>query len=517
MTDSYACILAAGKGTRNDYCKDLHKGLLPIMNKPVISYLIDAFKNSKIIIAVGYKKEQLISYIKTVHSNRDITFVDVENFEGEGSGPGYSLLCCKLHLQHPFICVPVDNFIIDKINTKVVDDWVGASLIESNKNFNFCLIDGDNIVSKFYYGEGTKVFNGIMGIYDYKSFWRLLEISTLTNNEKQTYKGLEHPRIIKFDHFYDTGTTENYKNTIEKYSGQLVFEKHKEFIFIDNHTVTKFISDKHVLANKIERTKYLPKNTTPKVLQINDNMYCYKYINGTLLSEVNDVDIFKKFLEFYKRNFLNVRFSITTEFQNDCKKMYYDKTVNRVKSIQNFELETIDTINGKATLKLDDIIQRINWDKIVDTAIPTLFHGDLQPENILWNGKGFKLIDWRESFNNNIQIGDAYYDLGKLLHGLLINGQLMLKKQYEVTVRDKKCEINFLRKNNLDNFMFEFKNFCEQNNLNYEHVVILAGLQYLSICSIYTEKDYDYFKFLYLLSKYLLTDSLNLTQKIKLC
>ena len=35
------CILAAGCGTRNDNVSGLHKALLPLENKPVISHIID--------------------------------------------------------------------------------------------------------------------------------------------------------------------------------------------------------------------------------------------------------------------------------------------------------------------------------------------------------------------------------------------------------------------------------------------------------------------------------------------
>ena len=35
------CIFAAGKGTRNNTVSGLHKGLLPIENKPVISHIIE--------------------------------------------------------------------------------------------------------------------------------------------------------------------------------------------------------------------------------------------------------------------------------------------------------------------------------------------------------------------------------------------------------------------------------------------------------------------------------------------
>ena len=71
--------------------------------------------------------------------------------------------------------------------------------------------------------------------------------------------------------------------------------------------------------------------------------------------------------------------------------------------------------------------------KLYEKSIPTAFHGDLQPENILYNSNDdkFTLIDWREGFGNNKEIGDIYYDLSKLYHALLINGNSVLKSMYD--------------------------------------------------------------------------------------
>ena len=85
------CILAAGKGTRNTTVDSLHKSLLPLENKAVISHIIKSVPESvEIVIAVGYQADQVISYVKEVFPRRDITFVTVENYEGQGSGPGLS-------------------------------------------------------------------------------------------------------------------------------------------------------------------------------------------------------------------------------------------------------------------------------------------------------------------------------------------------------------------------------------------------------------------------------------------
>ena len=50
------CILAAGRGTRNNDVDGLHKALLPLENKPIISHIIEKLdKKIEIVIAVGYK------------------------------------------------------------------------------------------------------------------------------------------------------------------------------------------------------------------------------------------------------------------------------------------------------------------------------------------------------------------------------------------------------------------------------------------------------------------------------
>ena len=43
------CILAAGRGTRNSDINGLHKALLPLENKPVISHIIDNFDKEVVI------------------------------------------------------------------------------------------------------------------------------------------------------------------------------------------------------------------------------------------------------------------------------------------------------------------------------------------------------------------------------------------------------------------------------------------------------------------------------------
>src|SRR3990167_3229738 len=96
------CILAAGgsgpdMGALAEY---VNRGVLPVNNKATISYIVEKFpKNVEFVVAVGYKKETIIDYLKLAHPERKFTFVTIKKFSGPGSGPGVSLLACKKHLQ----------------------------------------------------------------------------------------------------------------------------------------------------------------------------------------------------------------------------------------------------------------------------------------------------------------------------------------------------------------------------------------------------------------------------------
>ena len=49
------------------------------------------------------------------------------------------------------------------------------------------------------------------------------------------------------------------------------------------------------------------------------------------------------------------------------------------------------------------------------------FHGDLHFENIIFSKNKFVLLDWRQDFNENLKVGDLYYELAKIMHGIIVS------------------------------------------------------------------------------------------------
>tara|TARA_R110001592_G_scaffold5488_5_gene30229 strand:+ start:278 stop:1840 length:1563 start_codon:yes stop_codon:yes gene_type:complete len=508
------CILAAGRGTRNKTIDGLHKALLPIENKAIISHIIESVPRSvEIVIPLGYKSEQIKSYVNHVFPDRKIQFVDVDNYDGEGSGPGYSLLQCEKYLQCPFIFTSVDTLIEEKDLIDLPEcNWVGVSNVDADTSSSYCLVEGNDVVESFYYGSGVQAFIGMSGILDYDIFWDSLKNNTNLKNEHQVldgFSGLDEIRMLDFT-WYDLGNDEAYLKTRKELSDEVVATKNDECIFIERGKVIKYYRDSDKAKKRIDRSNNLV-GCVPETYRVNENMLSYDYVEGEMFSNIKDTNVLNSIFPYYKNTFWDDSFEKTSDFTEDCKKMYIEKLYDRIQFFVDSDLDKITKINTQEVDPIMNLLDRVDWDSILDKAIPSKFHGDFQPENIIYDGSGFKLIDWRESFGLNVNVGDFYYDLGKLYHALIINGSLVLKKQYSYYVKkDGTCCLKYVTKRHLVELMPKFKSFCMDNGLDWDNVELLGILQYIGICSLYQNfHDGDYGEFLFLLGKLMLTEKLS--------
>ena len=505
------CILAAGRGTRNNDIDGLHKALLPLENKPVISHIIDKLdKKVEVVIAVGYKSNQIKTYLDTIYTDRKIAYVDVYNFDGDGSGPGYSLLSCKDELQAPFIFTSVDTLVKeDAVFSFVGDNWLGVSDVNIENSMDYCLVRGSKYLDALYYGTGNRAYVGMAGIHDYDDFWKALEDRKILKDEYQVihgFDGLDNIKLIDFT-WYDTGNNKSYHDTKEVFCNDVVANKSDEAIFIDKGMVVKYFNSSEKAKLRVERTKYLNGNC-PDITVINDNMYAYEYVDGEMLSNISDESLMRKFLDDCKLRLWNAAGdSENDKFLDDCEEMYETKTRERVLKLYGTELDRVTIINGVKVEPIEDMLNKVDWDWFYENAIPSYFHGDLQPENILYDkGKDkFVLIDWRQRFGSNVETGDVYYDLGKLYHAIMINGQSILKDMFSYDSSEGNVSLEFYVKSNLIYFMDIFKEFCDDNDYNWDNIELLGILQYFNICTLYDNfKDGRYGNFLFLYGKYLL-------------
>jgi len=519
------CILAAGASKRESNQNNINPAILPLGDKSVLTRILNQFpKNTEFVIAIGYQGEQIKDYIDLVHSELNLTLVDVDNWNGPQSSTASSLYACKNYLRSPFILTTA-NVIVKESIPLPDKNWVGiAPLPHAVDTKDFCIAEISNdLITKFYNKinaqdlmrscqDFMKILDntliGICGIKDFELFWKGLEgiINYNIEPEKKLSMGLEkliNQKLYKipFSHL-DTGHNVGYEYANRLYDKNLVLSKDNEFIFFENDLVIKYFNDKKIISKRIERAKLL-KGYIPDVCMNNDNFYAYKKIPGRTLSHVVDNNLFKDLLNCYNNNLWKKKDLDSTkiiEFKDACLQFYKSKTETRIEEFYDKSkiIDKEEKINGVTVPKLSDLMKNVDW-KDLSNGVPVLFHGDFQPENIIITEENNHiLIDWRQDFAGILEYGDIYYDLAKMKHALIISGEIIRNNQFEISKTDEGVEFQYLIKSNLNNYIPILNAFIKNNGYSIKKVNILASLIYLNISALH-HNPYD--NLLYYLGK----------------
>ena len=102
-----AIILAGGFGTRlRPLTYTRAKSLLPILNKPMIVYLIEMLPKNvdKVILAVNYRKDQIEKYFEKNNFGKEI----IVNNEPEPLGTGGAVKFAEKHITDTFFVLNSD-------------------------------------------------------------------------------------------------------------------------------------------------------------------------------------------------------------------------------------------------------------------------------------------------------------------------------------------------------------------------------------------------------------------------
>ena len=495
------CIVSSGKGTRMHHLtENINKALLPINGKAVISHIIDKVPEEyDIIITTGYKAELLKEYCEAVHSDRNIIFVHVPDYDSETSGPGASLLNCKQILQRPFYFSTVDCMI--KGNLPLIDaDWIGVSptsipeiyfTIQIDENLNIT-----NVKNKSKDGYDY-AFIGLSAIYDYTKFWKTLETNISNTGEVVSAYMSDYEVEARIIEWYDTGAIDTYNNIkqlMEK--NYFVLNKNDEYFYNVNSKIIKIFINSDICKNRIKRAEIL-KGFAPELTYKGNNTYAYNKFEGNTLYEIDDYKSFKDLLHWLKK-FWKIE---NVNIKDDAKLFYHDKTYKRLnKFLEKYpNIDNIShNIDGEDYKDLKYYLDKIDWSILEDCLPSKNFHGDLQFDNIIHQNhlgfSDFKLIDWRQSFGNSTEYGDIYYDLAKLYGGLLISYYDMKKNNFSFDDIDGNIKLHYEPSKNLKLFKVYYEKWVVDNGYDLEKVKILTFIIYLNMSPLH-EEPFDLFLF----------------------
>jgi NDP-sugar pyrophosphorylase family protein/mannose-6-phosphate isomerase-like protein (cupin superfamily) len=497
------CIVSSGKGTRMSHLtENINKALLPINGKAVISHIIDKVpKDYDIIITTGYKAELLKEYCEAAHGDRHITYVNVPDYDSDGNGPGTSLLRCKQLLQRSFYFSTVDCLIED--NLPHIDcDWIGVSPTSIPEIYATAELDENlnviNLKNKSKNGY-EYAYIGLSAIYDYEKFWNTLLNKIGKTGELVSVYISDYKVSAKIIDWYDTGTIDSYNN-IKQLMEENYFALNKgdEYFYEIGNKIIKMFIDSETCKNRIKRAEIL-KNYIPKLTYKGNNVYAYEKFEGYTLYEADTFNLLKEFLNYLK-SFWKIDH---VDIKEDAKLFYHDKTYKRInKFVEKYpNIDLLEhNIDGVQCESLNYYLHKIDWESLENCLPSKNFHGDLQFDNVLFNGDlensdgEFKLIDWRQSFGNSTEYGDIYYDLAKLYGGLLISYYDMKKNNFSFDDIDGKIKLNYEPSKNLKSFKTYYENWIVDNGYDLNKVKTLTFIIYLNMSPLH-EKPFDLFLF----------------------
>ncbi|MFO7677840.1 MAG: NDP-sugar synthase [Thermoplasmatota archaeon] len=240
-----AIILAGGFGTRlRPLTYTRAKALLPILNKPMISYLVESLPKQvdKIIVAVNYRKDQIEEFFNTASFNKEI----IVNDEPKPLGTAGAVKFAEKHITDSFFVINAD--IICSLNLSEMIDFhkknnavstISLWPVDNVSEFGVVDVQSDGNVTGFVEkpkpeDAPSNLINAGAYLLEYKIL-DYIERGRLISMEKEIF-----PQIIrdtkrfygfKFEGYWiDVGRINSYLNV-----HQLLLKKNKLTNYIGKH------------------------------------------------------------------------------------------------------------------------------------------------------------------------------------------------------------------------------------------------------------------------------------------
>jgi dTDP-glucose pyrophosphorylase len=508
MTEYKVLLTTSGLGSRlGNLTKFTNKSLVRVGDKPVISHIIESYSDDiEFIVTLGHYGSHVKQYLTLAHPERNIQFVEVDNYMGEGSSLLYSISLCEENLQCPFIFHACDT-ILPKNYIKGVDfstNWSIGGSGDNSQSYRTINCVNEKIASINEKGEQNfdYIYVGVSGIQNYQEFWKICNdiiksVKTSDLSDCHVIRKMNNFDVINIDEWYDIGNIDALKKTRSKIKGTVhVLDKEDENIFVFNDFVIKFFYNKKICSDRVARTKNL-EGLIPTLLDSTENFYKYKFIKADLLADSTNLINFVDLLSWANQKLWIGKEDLS--YKENATSFYKDKTLKRIdKFLEKYNLEdTADVINGIQVPPLKNIIEQINFDCLIGKN-PTGFHGDFILDNILINENGFTLIDWRQDFNGSIDAGDMNYDLAKLNHNLTLNHHVLANNHFKIECKKEiVCDV-YVKKSNLERQEY-LKDFCYNNGIDYNNIKTLSSIIWINMAPLH-EHPLD--MFLYYFGKY---------------
>lgn len=495
-------ILAAGYGRRmGPFSRMVNKALIPYDNKPLISHIMEKFdKDTKFVIACGHMGQQVKDYVSAVHTDKQIVYVDIPDYSEGNTGPATTIQHCAKHISGPFFWLSCDTLFDFNYRDKMDHNWIGVHPVDSDIAQDYCWVEREGetitiIKNKQPSKLAVDAFIGLMYCVDTAYLDNLKAVSA-----REAYEGFNDNlklRAHTVRGWKDFGT---YDKWVELSAGlkEVSFPKPNELFYHDNNKIIKFTVDSTLTDRKANRALLNPE-CMPANIKRSGQFLVYDYVEGDIIYKQLTSDLFEKLLNWSLSTLWKNKWFPNTN--NICKDFYFKKTQDR---LNQFRIKYNDwsepaSVNGTRVRPMDEYLKLIDWEYLCNNTLWGFIHGDFQFENIIYNDiqDKFTCIDWRTDFGGD-SYGDLYYDLGKMLGGILLDYQAVKEGKLQYTENNDVAELNNCSIPNCDTYIAQLKQFCVANGLDWNKVFLLVPIIYLNMSPLH---DPPFDKYLFALSQ----------------
>jgi len=199
-----AIILAAGEGVRvRPLTRSRPKAMIPVANRPIIEYVIDALiKNGirDIVVVVGYRKEQVTRFLNGLDVPIEVVVQEKQ------LGTAHALQCAESKITGDFLVLPGDNY-IDPQSIARIKDIPNAILVKEHpnpSNFGVVLLNNGLVTDIVEKPEHSPSFMVSTGIYSLKkTFFSYIRGNDITDAIPAMIAAGEQIRAIPADDWQD--------------------------------------------------------------------------------------------------------------------------------------------------------------------------------------------------------------------------------------------------------------------------------------------------------------------------
>lgn len=503
-------ILAAGYGRRmGPFSRMVNKGLVPYNNKPLISHIIDKFEsNTKFVIACGHLGQQVKDYVGTVHSEKNIIFVDIPDYSEGHTGPATTIQHCAEHIQGGFLWLACDTLFDFDYKSRLDHNWIGVYPVDSVIAKDYCWIerDGDQITrieNKVASKKAVDAFIGLMYAKDNEYLKNLQSV-----NARETYQGFL-PNLDLKAHtvrdWLDFGTYEKWQE-LNNLLPELSFTKPNELFYNDNNKIIKFFVNSEHVSKRYDRAE-LNADCMPTNMIAKSNFLIHDFANGDIVYNQLSPALFQKMLAWCEQAVWK-RPNLTSNTLDACHNFYKIKTYERLEQfrIKYPDWEEPYKVNGLLVESIDASLQKIDWDWLCRTVDWRFIHGDLHFDNTIYDPltDKFTAIDWRTDFAGFLY-GDLYYDLAKMLGGIRLSYRAVKNDEYQYAEKNEHALVIIPSVSDALSYENSLRNWAENNGMNWNKVLTLVPIIYLNMSPLH-EAPFD--KFLIAIAQYYFAQTL---------